>query len=182
MLLLATILALFAPLQSAPRPAQIILIRHAEKPADEDNPHLSAKGVQRAKQLVAFLTTYPAMTKFGPPVAIYATETTKHDDGVRTQETMAPLAKALRLPVQTPYLSKNYASLAEAILANGAYAGKTIVICWNHQVIPELVAALGVMPRPPKWKGGVFDRVYLITYPGGKATLMETSEQLGAAK
>lgn len=154
-----------------PRPAQIILIRHAEKPADPANPHLSRAGVKRAEQLVSFITTDPAMTRFGLPVAVFATRTTKDDNGQRTQETVAPLARALKLPVQTPYLGKDYAALATLILANPAYDRKTVLICWNHEEITQLAAALGVTPGPPKWKGGVFDRVYVISYHDGKAAL-----------
>jgi broad specificity phosphatase PhoE len=87
-----------------PRPAQIILIRHADKPADPEDPHLSRAGVKRAERLVPFIMTDPAMTRFGLPVAVFATQTTKHGDGQRTQETVAPLARALKLPVQTPFL------------------------------------------------------------------------------
>jgi hypothetical protein len=153
------------------RPAHIILFRHAEKPADPDDPHLSPEGVERAKRLVSFITTDPAMIKLGSPVAVFATRTTKHDDGQRTQETVLPLSRALKLPVQTPFLGKDYADLATLVLTNRAYAGKTIIICWNHEVIPQLAAALGVTPEPPKWKGSVFDQVYVISYRDGKATL-----------
>jgi hypothetical protein len=153
------------------RPAHIILIRHAEKPADPDDPHLSPEGVERAKLLVSFITTDPAMIKLGSPVAVFATRTTKHDDGQRTQETVLPLSRALKLPVQTPFLGKDFADLATLILTSRAYAGKTIVICWNHEVIPQLAAALGVTPEPPKWKRSVFDQVYVISYRDGKATL-----------
>ena len=153
------------------RPAQIILIRHAEKPANPEDPHLSPAGVKRAERLVSFITTDPAMTRSSLPVAVFATLTTKHDTGQRTQETVTPLARALKLPVQAPYLGKDYAALAKLILTNPAYAGKTVLICWNHEEIPQLAAALGVTPEPPKWKGSVFDRVYVISYPGGTAAL-----------
>jgi hypothetical protein len=155
----------------APRPAQIILIRHADKPGDPEDPHLSRAGVKRAERLVSFITTDPAMTRFGVPVAVFATQTTRYDNGQRTQETVAPLARALKLPVQTPYLAKDYPALAKLILANPAYAGKTVLICWNHEEIPQLAGALGVTPEPPKWKGSVFDRVYVISYHDGKAAL-----------
>ena len=155
----------------APRPAQIILIRHAEKPADPDDPHLTPEGVTRATQLVPFITTDAAMTRFGLPVAVFATQTRKHGGGQRTQETVAPLAKALKLPVQTPFTSKDYSALAQRILSTRSFAGKTILICWNHEEIPQLAEALGVSPQPAKWKGSVFDRVYIIAYHDGKAEL-----------
>ena len=182
MLLFATLLALFSPIQAPSRPAQIILIRHAEKPSDEANPHLAPAGVRRAANLVAFLTTDPVVTKFGMPVAVFATAMTKNGDGVRTQETIAPFAKKLKLPVQTPVIGKDYLQLAAAILSKNAYAGKTVVVCWNHEWLPALAAALGVSPQPPSWKGSDFDRVYIITYSAGKATLTETTEVLGPSK
>jgi hypothetical protein len=154
-----------------PRPAQIILIRHADKPANPEDPHLSRAGMQRAERLVSFITTDPAMTRFGLPVAVFATRTTKDNNGQRTQETVAPLARMLKLPVQTPFLGKDYAALANLILADPAYAGKSVLICWNHEEIPQLAAALGVTPKPPKWKGSAFDQVYVISYHDGKAAL-----------
>jgi hypothetical protein len=152
-------------------PAHIIVIRHGEKPADSDDPHLSPVGVKRAGRLVSYITTDPAMVRLGAPVAVFATQSTKHDNGQRTQETVAPLARALKLSVQTPFLGKDYAALAKQILANSAYTGKTVLICWNHEEIPELVAALGLEPQPPKWKGSVFDQVYVISYDTGKPAL-----------
>jgi hypothetical protein len=174
-LLTLALLSLF-PAQGATRapatgPSRIILIRHAEKPDDPADPHLTEAGRARAKRLVTYITTDPAMIRLGAPVAVYATQTTKHDDGQRTQETVAPLARALKLTVQTPYLGKEYAAIAREILANPSYRGKTILICWNHETITELASALGVVPQPPKWKGSVFDRVYVISYTGGKASI-----------
>jgi len=173
----AVVLALLAPPQAA-RPAQIILFRHAEKPADKADPHLSPEGVRRARMLVGFLTSNPVVNKYGKPVAIFATRTTKDDDGQRTQETVAPAAAALQLAVQAPFLGKDYKQLAKQILGNPAYAGKTVLICWNHDVISELAAELGVSPRPPAWKGKEFDRVYVISYRGKAATLTIMAENL----
>jgi hypothetical protein len=171
MVLLAALPMMAQKPSSLPRPAHIILIRHADKPADPADPHLSAAGVKRAGQLVSFVTTDPAMTRLGSPVAVFATHTTRDANGQRTQETVAPLAKALKLPVLAPYLGKDYAELARSILGNPAYAGKTILVCWNHEEIPQLAAALGVTPEPPKWKGSVFDLVYVISYHKGHAVL-----------
>jgi hypothetical protein len=174
-ILAAVWLSIIAPPIASPapvaRPAHIILIRHADKPADKDNPHLSPAGERRAGWLVSFITKDSAMTRLGSPVAIFATRTTKDDNGQRTQETVAPLAKALNLPVQTPYLGKSYAKLAKLVLTNPEYAGKTVLICWNHEQINNLVEALGVTPAPKKWKASVYDRVYIISYHGDAATL-----------
>ena len=62
-------------------PAQIILIVTLEEPRDKHNPHLSNRGVTRADRLVSFLSTDPLMTRFGQPVAVFATRTTKDGFG-----------------------------------------------------------------------------------------------------
>jgi hypothetical protein len=176
-MIIGSLILLFAPMvpactqSPAAGPAQIILLRHAEEPTDPDNPHLSPAGVVRANALVSFIRANPTMSRFGPPVAVFASKATKRDNGQRSQETVAPLAKALGLPVQTPYLARNYDKLAKRILASPAYAGKTVVISWTHEDIPEFASALGVKPRPPKWKGSVYDQVYVISYQNGNATL-----------
>jgi hypothetical protein len=102
---------------------------------------------------------------------VLAIETTKDNNGHRTQETVPPLDAALKLAVQTPYRGKDYAALATQILSNRAYVGKTVVICWNHEEIPQLAAALGVAPGPPKRKSSVFDMVYVIRYRLGSAVV-----------
>lgn len=160
----------------AAQPAQVILIRHAEKPADPAALHLSKEGEKRAKSLVPFLTTDARVLQHGTPVALFAAKTTKHGHAQRTQETVAPLAKKLGLRVQTPYLSEDYRDLAHSILSNPKFLGKTVLICWVHESIPQLAAALGVSPQPPKWKDAVYDQVYLISYEGKKAKLEEFSE------
>ena len=132
--------------RALPQPAQVILIRHAEKPTDPRAVDLSREGQRRAEELVSFLTNEPALTKYGLPVALYATERTKHGHSVRTQETIAPLARELHVPIQTPYPAENYKRLARSILGNPKYQGKTVLICWVHEYIPQLAAALGVRP------------------------------------
>ena len=155
-------------------PAHIILIRHAEEPTDSSNPHLSKKGEVRANRLVEFMTHDPAMIRLGSPVAIYATETTNDNNGQRTQETVAPLAKVLNLDVKTPFHSKDFDKLATQVLSDRSLDGKTVVICWNHEYLPQLARALGATDAPSKWKGKVYDQVFVISYRGGKATLTTT--------
>jgi len=163
------------------QPAQIILFRHGEKPEDPEAVHLSKAGEKRAKELVPFLTTDLELTKHGLPVALYATRTTRHGHGQRTQETIAPLSAQLHIPIESPYLSEEYAELAKSILANPKFHGKTVLICWTHEFIPQLATALGVQPQPPKWKDSVYDRIYLISYHQGHATLHDLPQNFSGA-
>ena len=91
---------------------------------------------------------------------------------------IAPAAAALKLRVQTPFVGKDYKQLAKLILENPAYAGKTVLICWNHDVLPELAAELGVSPTPPAWKGKEYDQVYVISFQGKAAKLSVMAENL----
>ena len=153
---------LFSPLAALGQPAQIILFRHAEKPDDPSALHLSSRGEARARALVSFLGTNSTLTSNAPIAALYATHVTQHHHSERTGETLAPLAKQLGLPVQTPYETGWYSSLARDILSHADYRGKTVVICWTHHNLADLASALGVKPKPAPWKDKTFDRLWII--------------------
>jgi hypothetical protein len=173
--LLVSLLAAQGPLSA--RPAEIILLRHAEKPADEKNPNLSARGEERAKALPSLVTNLPVLAGNGLPSAVFAARPTTHSHSRRAEETVAPLAKALRLPVETPFSAPDAARLARDVLADHAFDGKTVVICWVHDYLPQLARALGVK-HPPDWGGHTFDRVWVITYEGDRAVMQNLPQQL----
>jgi phosphohistidine phosphatase SixA len=168
----------FSALSAFGQPSQVILLRHAEKPEDEAALHLSAQGARRAQALAEFLGKPNAMTSNAPIAALYATRVTRHSHSQRTSETLAPLAKQLGLPVQTPYTTDLYSLLARDILSNRAYQHRTVVICWTHHDIAGLAAALGVRPKPPKWKQTVFDRFWVVRFENGAATLRDLPQGL----
>ena len=160
------------------RPAQVILLRHAEKPEEVWDPHLSPRGEERARALVSFFTNTPALTGNGLPVALFAARPKGHGGGGRTGETLEPLAKQLNLPVQTPYYSTDYASLVKAIMNRGEYDGKTVVVCWVHTALPDLAKEFGVKSAPVRWKDEVFDRAWIIRFTDKKAKLTEIPQKL----
>ena len=166
----------FSALNAFGQPAQIIVLRHAEKPGDPAAVHLSPRGQQRARALVSLLGRNSALASNAPIAALYATRVTRHDRSHRTGETLAPLAKELGVPVQTPYETGQYSLLVRDILGNGAYHGKTVVVCWTHHEIASLAAALGVKPKPSPWKAKSFDRLWIIQ-PGGPAAHFRDSPQ-----
>ncbi len=172
------VLYLVALQLAAARPAQVVLLRHAEKPADESNLHLSPRGEQRAKALPTLFTRDPALTNHGAPVALFAARPTRKGHSARPGETLAPLSRALRVPIQTPFPAKDADRVAKTILKDPAYDGKTVVVCWVHDELPALAEALGVKPRPPDWRGHVFDRMWVISYAGKQATLQDLPQNL----
>ena len=54
------------------QPARIIFIRHAEKPDDPQDPHLSKPGRDRAERIVKWLGEGKVLGTNGTPVALYA--------------------------------------------------------------------------------------------------------------
>jgi hypothetical protein len=160
------------------RPAQVILLRHAEKPTNEADIHLSEQGRERAQALVAFFTTNPAVTNRGRPAVLFAPLVTHRGHSRRPSETLEPLAKQLKLPIRTPFLAADYARLAQQVLTSPECDGKTVVICWVHENLPELAGALGVKPTPPRWKDHVFDRVWVIRGRGDRTKLKDLPQRL----
>jgi len=150
-------------------PAQILIIRHGEKPAQGND--LSAKGEKRAQALVSYFETSPEVTQYGTPVAIYAmAPDDSQDPSRRPIETVTPLADSLGLKINTPYARDEVKDLAESILSNSDYDGKMVLICWEHNMIPKLAHKLGVEPKPADWPDTVFDQVWEIDYNGDQVS------------
>jgi hypothetical protein len=175
---LVLLLFLFAAETVLARPARVILLRHAEKPPNESNVHLSERGESRAHALVAFLTTKPAFVTNGLPAALFAPKVPRRGHSRRPYETLEPLAEHLRLSVQTPYGPSEYASLAKHVLSDPGLDGKTVIVCWIHDYLPALAKAMGVKPEPAHWKGSVYDRVWVITYADHRAILANLPQNL----
>lgn len=146
------------------QPAQVLLLRHAEKPADDADPQLSAKGRERAQALAEWLGRPNELTRQAPVAALYASRMSKQGRGRRTAETLAPLGQWLNLTVLTPYRPDEGEALARAVMTNPAYRGKTVVVCWSHSELSQIAAAFGVQPEPPAWKDKRFDRVWRLTF------------------
>jgi broad specificity phosphatase PhoE len=144
------------------RPKAILLIRHAEKPAGDDV-HLSPEGKKRAETLPdLFQKSADRPDPFPTPDFIFATKPSKHSN--RPVETVAPLAKALKLEVNAGYANDDYPALAEELFTNPKYEGKTVLVSWHHGTLPGFAIALGATDVPDKWKDSVFDRVWVVTF------------------
>jgi hypothetical protein len=175
---LALLFGLWFALAATAQPARIILLRHAEKPADETDIHLSERGRERAQALTAWATDSPVWGTNDQPVAVFACKPTPEAPSQRAIKTITPLATRLGLSVQTPFSAKNYAALAQQILNDPALNGKSVVICWVRDELPLLAQSFGVKSGGKKWKKDVFDRVWLITFRDSVSVLNELPQQL----
>jgi hypothetical protein len=186
-------------------PDRVLIIRHGEKLGDpkkddDGGRHLSIQGSARAAYLPSlFVAAQPQLScalhlkadefhgryrpipikdkapRFSTPNYIFATQRSKNSN--RPVETVTPLGTAINLPINDGFADKDkdISKMVNAILND--YPGKIILICWHHGKIPDLAKALGI-GKPPKWDGKVFDRVWQITFPKGKASLEDSPQML----
>jgi broad specificity phosphatase PhoE len=149
------------------RPKSILVVRHAEKPAA--GPDLSDAGKKRAEALPALFKKSPTRPNpFPTPDFIIATK--KSDESNRPVETVEPLSKELKLDIDHKIKNSDFARLAEELLTSPKYDGKTVLVCWHHGKIPNLLHALGINPKPGDIGDDVFDRVWIVTFDDkGKA-------------
>jgi len=150
----------FAYLTTFRRPVTtIIVIRHAEKVIDPNNPDvdLSPAGQARAQELVRMFGDAGINT-------IYATQFK------RTQQTVKPLADKLGLPVYQVN-SKDTSDLVTQIRAQNS--GQVVFVAGHNNTVPDIVAALGgpTFPIIPETE---FDNLYIVTvYRTGKAKVVK---------
>lgn len=137
----------------------VILVRHAEKIIDPNNPDvdLTIAGQARAQEIARM---------FGQAGinAIYATEYK------RTQHTVKPLADKLGLPITITNSKRTGDLLAQIHQQN---AGQTIFIAGHNNPVPEIIAALGG-PQYPTIPDSEYDNLFVVTiYRTGKAKIVK---------
>jgi broad specificity phosphatase PhoE len=144
---------LLAAVPASAQVTTVLVVRHAEKASTGGkDPHLSPAGRLRAKEL-AHAAGAAGVT------AVYATHLQ------RTQETVAPLAAALRL---TPVVKDagRTEELVEEI--QSTRRGQTVLVCGHSDTVPEIVKRLtgtAVEPIPD----ARFDGLYVVTLNEGES-------------
>jgi hypothetical protein len=172
--MLAVVVAFLSAASAFAGPAQVIIIRHAEKPATGDD--LNAKGRQRAAALVPYFQEAPEVLEYKTPVAIYAQKSTEEHKSRRPVDTIKGLAKALNQEL-IQYPRENALVMVKDIMAKPEYEGKMVLICWSHTGIPDMAKAFGVK-EPPPWPGTVYDRNWVITFDKGNANFKSVPQKL----
>jgi len=148
-------------------PKTVMIIRHAEKPPDaEMSTHLSDQGHKRANALhQLFEKSKSRPEPFAKPDFLFAPKASKSSR--RSTETLEPLGKLYGLPIAADFAKEDVEKLADSIFHEPKYAGKTVLIAWNHSFIPQLATALKAPSHPVNWKDDVFDRLWEINYGNG---------------
>jgi broad specificity phosphatase PhoE len=133
----------------------VIFVRHADtgvEMADSDPP-LNERGRQRAELLADFLQDIDVVAGVN---AIYAS------DKRRTQETAAPLAKRLNLPVEIEdHLDTD--GFMGRVLSD--HDGEIVLVVSHSNTIAPLIDELHGSKRLPPFGPDEFDEVYIVTIP-----------------
>ena len=129
--------------------------------------------------------------RFPTPSLLFATKQDPPNTGSnRPVETITPLAQALQFYVSPSItINTNFtndptdltALVAEINNNPNTYAGKVILICWHHGMIPQLATDFGVPAAQlpwTKWPSTIFDLIFMITWTGTQANLALGYQQL----
>lgn len=160
--LILVLAALASASAAAAAPARILFLRHAEKPAQ--GPELNARGRVRAAALPSLFLRDPRAAAWGRPAALYAGAPQKPGGSVRSIETLEPLGWALGLPLVEKFRRDDVQAVAASLLSDPALDGKTVVVCWEHKRIPDIIRALGFTGAPATWGDNVYDRIWIIDF------------------
>jgi len=124
--LVFSFVVLTVALSTATAQSTVFIVRHAEKADVSKDPDLSEAGRARAEALAKML-------KDANITAIYTTEFK------RTQQTAAPLAKALGITATTVLAKDNAALIAKLRASNG-----NALVVGHGDTIPALIKTLGI--------------------------------------
>ena len=134
----------------------IILVRHAEKVDDSQDPELSAEGKRRAERLAKVVKKYK-------PGAIYST------DFKRTRETAGPMAARRKLQVQT-YDPKNPSALHDAIMKSNT---KRFMIVGHSNTVPGLANLFGKKELFKNLDDTEYGAIWIVRIKDGKVKKTE---------
>jgi hypothetical protein len=146
-------------------PAQVMIIRHAEKYEDRAQTHLNPRGLTRAKALAQFFQSDPRVLEYGLPTAIVAQAPNMKKKSVRCEETVEPLAQAIGKKVINRFQYGQVGDLAEWLRGGPEWDSKSVLVCLQHEDIVPFAKALGVSQvLQSVWPHETYDRVWLIGF------------------
>jgi hypothetical protein len=169
-------LLVVADAQEGPKNSVVLIIRHAENPANGHG--LSPRGEERAEAYKNYFQNFTVDGKRREPEAVVVAADSKQSH--RPRLTVERFAKAAKLPIDNRFANKQPADLAAELRAN--YQGKVILVCWHHGQIPALLRALGAAPESllpnGKWPRDVYDWVIMISFDENGRLIPESTKRI----
>ena len=171
-----SVLLAVADAQEGPKNSVVLIIRHAENPADGHG--LSPRGKERAEAYKNYFQNFTVDGKQREPQAVVVAADSKQSH--RPRLTVEPFAKAAKLPIDNRFANKQPADLAAELRAN--YQDKVILVCWHHGQIPDLLRALGAAPETlltnGKWPRDVYDWVIMTSFDQNGHVIPESTKRI----
>ena len=147
----------------------LLIIRHAEKPADPADdatggPGLTPAGEARARAYATYFRNFAVDGKVLHIDTLVATADSAKS--MRPRLTVEPFSRASGLPLQQPFKNKDVKGLV-GWLGSGA-PHRTVLISWHHGTVPALLTELGADPQAlipgGVWPPATFDWVIYLHY------------------
>ncbi|CAP94550.1 hypothetical protein EN45_021870 [Penicillium chrysogenum] len=147
----------------------VYMIRHGEKPRDPKDHGLASDGIKRA-QCLRHVFGQESEYNIGYIMAPHVKKNGAHG---RAFETVLPLAKDLRLTVDTHCKRTKARCVAKTIRS---YDGPgNILIAWRHSTMGEIEKELGAL-EPIEYPDGRFDLIWTDPWPYGNVTSIKSEE------
>jgi hypothetical protein len=144
----------------------VLIIRHAEKPADKGQNGLTDVGERRA---AAYAQYFRPFRDNGVSLTVTALFAGADSEGsIRPRLTLEPLSKASGMALNTSVGTKDPAAMVASLRAQPH--GEVPLLCWRHGQIPALLTAFGASPQQllpnGKWPDDRFDWVLELRFDG----------------
>lgn len=143
--------------------ATLLIVRHAEKPAEKGDPGLAPAGAARAK---AYASYFRHFAVDGAPVHIDTlVASADSDESARPRLTLEPLSAATGLPIQHDFANKEVKDMAHWLEAT---PHGNVLIAWHHGKLTKLIEKLGADPAAllpgGEWPDDVYNWVIELRY------------------
>jgi hypothetical protein len=152
--------------------ATLLLTRHCEKHGpnvqDEDGTqHCSYIGYERAHYLATLFQPNPRGV-YPTPSHLFALTPQRRNErnNFREWETLKPLSEASQVEIEITDMA-NMPSTWFDMLKSGAMCGKTAIVSWKHELIPDLATLLGCGPDrgcPTSYPDDEFGLIWQLKY------------------
>lgn len=154
-------------------PQRIMFIRHAEKPdtgyagvaadGSQDEESLTVRGWQRAGALAKFFASQPLLR----PDIVFAAGIGHGSKSQRPSETVTPLVDLLNAPGNVSFITSHLKPDLQPLVDDVMTRDGKVLVAWEHQLIPAMVALLPNAPSVPQyWPGDRFDIVWVLDRAG----------------
>ena len=124
-------------------PANIFIIRQAEKNQDKPNYDLNNNGIYRTCQLIGFVNE---LADKGFPISYIITCNScpynSSNSSMRPVQTASIISFMLNIPMYIYGPSQNYSSVTTPLFTSGQYDGLNVLMVWDHGSIQQLSLSL----------------------------------------